>query len=88
MEYIKKEMSAYNLHLIKTNKFKYDTKDAFLKEKMLEYSPLTVSLTGSGPTWFALYQNEIDAQTAKNNLENQNIECFVVAAQDKAIIFE
>ncbi len=63
-------------------------KESFVKKAMLKEKPLIVSLSGSGPTWFALYQNEIDAQTAKNNLENQNIECFVVAAQDKAIIFE
>ena len=63
-------------------------KESFVKKAMLKEKPLVVSLSGSGPTWFALYQTQADAQAAKNNLEIQNIECFVVTPQDKAIIFE
>jgi homoserine kinase len=63
-------------------------KESFVKKAVLKEKPLVVSLSGSGPTWFALYQNEADALTAKNNLQSQNIDCFIVAPQEKAIIFE
>ena len=63
-------------------------KESFVKKSMLNESPLVVSLSGSGPTWFSLYETEAEALRAKNNLESQNINCFVVTPQESAIIFE
>ncbi len=63
-------------------------KDSFVKKAMLLELPLAVSLSGSGPTWFSLYENEADAVRAKNNLQSQNIECFIVTPRHSSIIFE
>ncbi len=70
------------------NAFAEIWKDSFVKKAMLLESSLAVSLSGSGPTWFSLYENEADAMTAKNNLQSQNMQCFVVTPQKSAIIFE
>ncbi|MBQ4120108.1 MAG: 4-(cytidine 5'-diphospho)-2-C-methyl-D-erythritol kinase [Clostridia bacterium] len=63
-------------------------KNSFVKKAMLLESPLAVSLSGSGPTWFSFYETQADAVTAKNNLQSQNIECFIVTPSQSAIIFE
>jgi 4-diphosphocytidyl-2-C-methyl-D-erythritol kinase len=59
-----------------------------LKQRLLELSPLCVSLSGSGPTHFALFDDFEKAETAQKTLENQNIDCWLADFCDKAIIFE
>jgi 4-diphosphocytidyl-2-C-methyl-D-erythritol kinase len=59
-----------------------------LKQRLLELSPLCVSLSGSGPTHFALFDDLEKAKTAQKTLENQNIDCWLADFCDKAIIFE
>jgi 4-diphosphocytidyl-2-C-methyl-D-erythritol kinase len=59
-----------------------------LKQTLLNLSPLCVSLSGSGPTHFALFDDLEKAKTAKKTLENQNIDCWLANFCDKAIIFE
>lgn len=61
---------------------------SFVKKAMLLELPLAVSLSGSGPTWFALYETQADVLKAKRNLQSQNIECFIVTPRQSAIIFE
>ncbi len=61
---------------------------SFVKKAMLKENPLTVSLSGSGPTWFAIYEKEQDAINAKSSLEGQSISCYLVTPEDKSIIFE
>ena len=59
-----------------------------LKQTLLNLSPLCVSLSGSGPTHFALFDDLEKSKTAKKTLENQNIDCWLADFCDKAIIFE
>ncbi len=59
-----------------------------LKQTLLKFKPLAVSLSGSGPTWFALFEDDNSAQKAKEELEKQKIECWLTTPQNKAIIFE
>ncbi len=70
------------------NAFTEIWKESFVKEAMLMESPLTVSLSGSGPTWFSLYENKTDVLKAKENLQRKNIECFIATPQENTIIFE
>lgn len=59
-----------------------------LKQLLLSNSPLAVSLSGSGPTWFALFKDYKDAQSAKESLEKLKIDCWITTPQNKAIVFE
>ncbi len=70
------------------NSFEAVWEDSFVKKELLELSPLAVSLSGSGPTWFALFESENSAVKALNTLESKNIPCWLVAPQSEAIIFE
>lgn len=70
------------------NAFTAVWEQSFVKTAMLNLEPLGVSLSGSGPTWFAVFENEDNAKAAKTVLESQNITCWLTKPQDKAIIFE
>lgn len=70
------------------NSFATIWQDSDVKSQLLALEPLAVSLSGSGPTWFALFQNEADAQKAKNELEKKNICCWLATPERQAIIFE
>ena len=59
-----------------------------LKEKLSTLAPLSVSLSGSGPTFFALFDDFEKAETAKLALENEKIDCWLATPCDQAIIFE
>lgn len=75
---------SYNLF----NAFATVWKESELKQKLLMFNPLAVSLSGSGPTWFALFEERSKAEKAKLSLENQNIDCWLAEFEDKAIIIE
>ncbi len=62
--------------------------ESFVKKALSASSPLAVSLSGSGPTWFAIFDDEKRAQKAKQDLENQNLKCFLIKPCDKSLIFE
>lgn len=70
------------------NSFATIWQDSLVKSQLLAFEPLVVSLSGSGPTWFALFKNEADAKKAKIELEKGNISCWVAEPETKAIIFE
>ena len=59
-----------------------------LERKLNGLSPLAVSLSGSGPTFFALFGDFESAKVAQNKLEEQNIDCWLTEFCDKAIIIE
>lgn len=71
-----------------SNAFSIVWKNSFVKEKLESQSPLAVSLSGSGPTWFALFEDYESAQLACENLKSDKIQAFLVTPQEKAIIFE
>ena len=51
-------------------------------------SPLAVSLSGSGPTFFAVFDDFEKALNAKNSLKEREIDCWLTDFSEKAIIFE
>ena len=59
-----------------------------VKTELLKTNAEMVSLTGSGPTWFAVYDDIKKAEAAKNVLLEKGIPCWVCKPCDSAIIFE
>lgn len=59
-----------------------------LEHKLNGLSPLAVSLSGSGPTFFALFDDLEKAKNAQNTLCKLKIDCWLTEFCDKAIIFE
>lgn len=57
-------------------------------EQILKETADSVSLSGSGPTWFGFYEDERTAQRAYKKLKKLYEDCFLVRPADKAIIFE
>lgn len=70
------------------NAFAEIWQESFVKKALSEQNPLGVSLSGSGPTWFAIFKTRQQANKAKEALKKKNISCWVTAPQNKAIIFE
>ena len=83
-----KENDLIGLSQSLCNAFETAWGNSVLKEKMLEYSPLTVSLTGSGPTWFALYEDFDSANKLFEKLRRENIECYIAAPTKTALEIE
>lgn len=59
-----------------------------LKVSLTALSPLAVALTGSGPTWFALFDNKQKAVLAQSRLLENGISCQLATPQNKALVFE
>ncbi len=59
-----------------------------LPKKLEKYSPLKVALSGSGPTWFAVFESKLKALKCEKELKKQGITAFCVKPCEKAIIFE
>ena len=70
------------------NAFETAWEGSALKEKMSAFSPLTVSLTGSGPTWFALYKDFDSANKLFEKLQKENIECYIATPTKTALEIE
>ncbi|MBE6769158.1 MAG: 4-(cytidine 5'-diphospho)-2-C-methyl-D-erythritol kinase [Ruminococcaceae bacterium] len=51
-------------------------------------NPLTVALSGSGPTAIAVYQNEENAKKATEILNKEKIECYLCTPAKTSFIFE
>jgi len=78
------------LKLSKTivNSFGAIWQDSFVKQELSLFEPLAVSLSGSGPTWFALFENKDKALKAKKVLDAKKIESYVCDFKDTSIEFE
>lgn len=59
-----------------------------IKNMLRETKADSVSLSGSGPAWFAVYKDENTAQAAENTLKKRNIECYLCAPCEKSITIE
>lgn len=59
-----------------------------VKAELLKTEAVAVALTGSGPTWFAIFDDELKIQAAKRHLEEQNIPCWMCKPCKNAIEFE
>ncbi len=87
LEYIKNnDLKKLSKNL--DNAFATVWQNSILKEKMNRFSPLAVALTGSGPTWFALFDNLDNAKKLESKLKAQNIESYLVTPQKTALVFE
>lgn len=70
------------------NAFSAAWDDKITTDILSEFAPLCVSLSGSGPTHFAIFNNELSAKNCVNKLKKNNIEAFLTRPTKKAIIFE
>ncbi|MBQ3547928.1 MAG: 4-(cytidine 5'-diphospho)-2-C-methyl-D-erythritol kinase [Clostridia bacterium] len=59
-----------------------------VKAQLLKTDAALVALTGSGPTWFAVYDNIEKAEVAKNALKENEIPCWICHPCETAIEFE
>lgn len=59
-----------------------------LQNRLLETAADGVSLSGSGPTWFAYFTDKAKAKAEFKKLKNEKIECYFAKPQDIAIEFE
>lgn len=70
------------------NAFSVAWDDKITTDILEEFSPLCVSLSGSGPTHFAIFENEEAAKMCVGELKAKKIEAFLTRPTTKAIIFE
>ena len=70
------------------NAFETVWPESSVKAVLLKTNAVMVALTGSGPTWFAVYDNEIKREAAKKLLEKQNIPCWECVTCESALEFE
>ena len=59
-----------------------------VKAELMKTNADAVSLSGSGPAWFAVYRDEERAKNAERALKELNIPVFLCEPQDKSLIFE
>ena len=55
---------------------------------MALFNPLAVALTGSGPTWFALFEDQENANRLYKELKNAKIESYLVTPKTCALEIE
>ena len=67
------------------NAFEIAWKESLIKEQLYDFSPLAVALTGSGPTWFAVFEDFESATKLKEKLLSQNIESYLVTPKNSAL---
>lgn len=70
------------------NAFETVWRTSALKSRLGKFGPLTVALTGSGPTWFALFEDKEKAENAERTLIKEGIECYLVTPESLALEFE
>lgn len=59
-----------------------------VKSALLKTEAIAVALTGSGPTWFAVFDDIKKAETAKMELESKKIPCWLCRPCECSIEFE
>ncbi len=70
------------------NSFADVWKDSTTKARLLSIKADSVSLSGSGPTWFAFFKDKKAAKKAYRELKAQKYNCFIAKPQPKGIIIE
>lgn len=83
-----REENTKQLSSLFINSFTSVWKDSPLKKRLLDFEPDGVSLSGSGPTWFAYFTEKSKALKAYKTLKKEKIECFIAKPQSIAINFE
>ena len=82
------ENNLNNLAQLMDNFFISVNREFPLTEKLMELGALGVSLSGSGPTHFAVFDSEILAQSAYGTLKKAELECYLVKPVDIGIEIE
>lgn len=70
------------------NSFAALWRESPIKAELLKTKADAVSLSGSGPAWFAVYLDRDRATAAEKSLKELNIPCFLCKPENKSLIFE
>lgn len=70
------------------NSFSELWRESRVKDELLKTKADAVSLSGSGPAWFAVYFDKDRAEAAEKTLKALNIPVFMCEPQEKSIMFE
>lgn len=70
------------------NSFNEVYPDKTLENRLKQFSPLGIGLSGSGPTYFAAFENRTEAKKCLKTLKRENILCFLSCPLEKGIIFK
>lgn len=70
------------------NSFAALWQESYVKAELLKTHAEAVSLSGSGPAWFAVYRDKDRAVAAEKTLKALNIPVFMCEPQEKSLIIE
>ncbi len=70
------------------NSFNSVWEDKTFRNRFKKFSPLRVGLSGSGPTYFAVFDNYKQAKKCEKALKKEKITAFTVRHVKKSVIFE
>ena len=70
------------------NSFSVLWKDSPLQKILESTEAAAVSLSGSGPARFAVYESPAEAEAAEKMLESRNIACFLCRPAEKSLVIE
>ena len=70
------------------NSFSSVWQESKTKEKLEGLGANAVSLSGSGPTWFAMFEEKPEARMLYKKLKKQGVNCYLAKSSEKAIEFE
>ncbi|MGN0492406.1 MAG: 4-(cytidine 5'-diphospho)-2-C-methyl-D-erythritol kinase [Acutalibacteraceae bacterium] len=70
------------------NSFAALWQESEVKKQLMKTGADAVSLSGSGPAWFAVYRDKNTALSAQSVLKALDIPCFLCEPADKALIIE
>ena len=70
------------------NSFARVWKENELQARLLKLDSDCVCLSGSGPVWFAYYENENKAKEALKTLKKEKLECYFAKPCKMGIVIE
>lgn len=59
-----------------------------LSEKLKSLGAVGISLSGSGPTWYGIFEDLKTAQNAQKEIKADGYECYLTKPCEKAVLFE
>ncbi len=83
-----KSNNTATLSMLFVNSFADVWKDSPTKARLLSIKADGVSLSGSGPTWFAFFKDKKAAKKAYRELKSEKYNCFLAKPRDRGIIIE
>lgn len=70
------------------NSFNEVWEDKSFENRLKEFTPLGVGLSGSGPTYFAVFESRFKAKQCEKALKKEKITAFTVKPIKKSVFFE